>query len=99
LGCRKQWMGQLFVDGVMDVEWIASIPGMGVPTAMALSASVPYPSVFRSGRVPRQNFFGGKECLGRIPKMGDRYLRKLLAVRASSIIRRAGSNPSSMGSR
>jgi transposase len=84
---------------------LASIPGVGVLTATALSASVPDPSVFRSGRqfaaflglVPRQNSSGGKERLGRISKMGDRYLRKLLVVGATSVLRRAGSNPSLTG--
>lgn len=84
---------------------LASIPGVGILTATALSASVPDPSVFRSGRqfaaflglVPRQNSSGGKERLGRISKMGDRYLRKLLVVGATSVLRRAGSNPSATG--
>ena len=84
---------------------LASIPGVGILTATALSASVPDPSVFRSGRqfaaflglVPRQNSSGGKERLGRISKMGDRYLRKLLVVGATSVLRRAGSNPSVTG--
>lgn len=76
---------------------LATIPGVGIITATALSASVPDPSLFRSGRefsaflglVPRQNSSGGKDKLGRISKMGDRYLRKLLVVGATSVIRRA----------
>jgi transposase len=32
------------------------------------------------GLTPRQNSSGGKERLGRISKMGNRYLRKLLVV-------------------
>jgi transposase len=40
--------------------------------------------------VPRQNSSGGKDRLGRISKMGDRYLRKLLVVGgATSVVRRA----------
>jgi transposase len=39
--------------------------------------------------VPRQNSSGGKDRLGRISKMGDGYLRKLLVVGATSVIRRA----------
>lgn len=39
--------------------------------------------------MPRQNSSGGKERLGRISKMGDRYIRKLLVLRATSVIRRA----------
>jgi len=75
---------------------LATIPGIGIITATALSASVTDPSIFRSGRafaaflglVPRQNSSGGKDRRGRISKMGDRYLRKLLVVGATSVIRR-----------
>ena len=76
---------------------LASIPGVGVISATALAASVTDPGAFRSGRefsaslglVPRQNSSGGKDKLGRISKMGDRYLRKLLVVGATSVVRRA----------
>jgi transposase len=78
---------------------LATIPGVGVITATALAASVTEPQAFRSGRefsaslglVPRQNSSGGKDRLGRISKMGDRYLRKLLVVGATSVVRRARS--------
>jgi transposase len=84
---------------------LATIPGVGVITATALAASVTDPSLFRSGRefaaflglVPRQNSSGGKDRLGRISKMGDGYLRKLLVVGATSVIRRAGDNASATG--
>ena len=54
-------------------------------------------ALFRSGRefaaflglVPRQNSSGGKDKLGRISKKGDGYLRKLLVVGATSVIRRS----------
>jgi transposase len=76
---------------------LATIPGVGVISATALSASVADPALFRSGRefaaflglTPRQNSSGGKERLGRISRMGDGYLRKLLVVGATSVIRRA----------
>jgi transposase len=79
---------------------LATIPGVGIITATALSATVTDPTAFRSGRefaaflglVPRQNSSGGKERLGRVSKMGDRYLRKLLVVGATSVIRRARSS-------
>lgn len=78
---------------------LATIPGVGVITATAMAASISDPSLFRSGRefaaflglVPRQNSSGGKERLGRISKKGDGYLRKLLVVGATSVIRRARS--------
>lgn len=76
---------------------LAAIPGVGVISATALAASVTDPAAFRSGRefsaslglVPRQNSSGGKDKLGRISRMGDRYLRKLLVVGATSAVRRA----------
>jgi transposase len=76
---------------------LATIPGVGIISATALAASVTDPGQFRSGRefsaslglVPRQNSSGGKDKLGRISKMGDRYLRKLLVVGATSVVRRA----------
>ncbi|MBI1361213.1 MAG: IS110 family transposase [Alphaproteobacteria bacterium] len=84
---------------------LATIPGVGIITATALAASVPEPGLFRSGRefaaflglVPRQNSSGGKDRLGRISKMGDGYLRKLLVVGATSVIRRAAVNASATG--
>jgi transposase len=84
---------------------LATIPGVGIITATALAASVTDPSLFRSGRefaaflglVPRQNSSGGKDRLGRISKMGDGYLRKLLVVGATSVIRRAATNTSATG--
>ena len=76
---------------------LETIPGVGIITATALAASVPDPSVFRSGRqfaawlglVPRQNSSGGKERLGRVSKMGNGYLRRLLVVGATSVTQRA----------
>ncbi len=76
---------------------LATIPGIGPITASAIAATVPDPAQFRSGRqfaawiglVPRQNSSGGKERLGRISKQGDRYLRRLLVVGATAVIRHA----------
>jgi transposase len=84
---------------------LETIPGVGIITATALAASVPDPGVFKSGRqfaaflglVPRQNSSGGKDRLGRISKMGNGYLRKLMVVGATSVIRRAKNNDSSTG--
>jgi transposase len=85
---------------------LATIPGIGIITATALSAAVTDPALFRSGRefaaflglVPRQNSSGGKDRLGRISKMGDGYLRKLLVVGATSVIRRARTSTSASAS-
>lgn len=73
---------------------LETIPGVGIITATALAASVPDPSVFKSGRqfaawlglVPRQNSSGGKERLGYVSKMGNGYLRRLLVVGTTSVI-------------
>ena len=67
---------------------LMTIPGVGPVTASAIVATVQDASAFASGRefaaflglTPRQNSTGGKTRLGRITKMGDRYLRKLLVV-------------------
>jgi transposase len=74
---------------------LESIPGIGFITATAIASTVTHASQFRSGRqfaawlglVPRQNSSGGKDRLGRISKMGDRYLRRLLVIGATALIR------------
>jgi len=76
---------------------LMTIPGIGPVGATALAASVTDPHQFRSGRqfaawlglTPLQKSSGGKERLGRISKMGDKYLRKLLIVGMTSLVRRA----------
>ena len=81
---------------------LETIPGVGILTATAIAATVTDPSHFRSGRefaawlglVPRQNSSGGKKRLGRISKMGDGYLRSLLFVGATAVIRFARRRPS-----
>ena len=70
-------------------------------SATALAASVTDPHQFRSGRqfaawlglTPLQKSSGGKERLGRISKMGDKYLRKLLIVGMTALVRRAKYSP------
>lgn len=82
---------------------LATIPGIGPITASALAATIADPAMFRSGRefaaflglVPRQSSSGGKERLGRISKMGDRYLRTLLVVGATAVLRYAKTGGSS----
>jgi transposase len=73
---------------------LMTIPGIGPITASAIVATVRDMSGFSSGRefaaflglTPRQHSSGGKERLGRITKMGDRYLRKLLVVGACAVL-------------
>ena len=86
---------------------LATIPGVGVIAATALAASVSEPERFRSGRqfaaslglTPLQQSSGGKEKMGRISKMGDRYLRRLLVVGMTSLVRRARTAPGSVDER
>jgi transposase len=78
-------------------QCLETIPGVGFITATAIAATVTDPSQFRSGRefaawlglTPRQTSSGGKERLGRISKMGDGYLRTLLVVGATAVMRYA----------
>src|SRR6202162_3805162 len=80
---------------------LATIPGVGTICATAFAASVTDPHQFRSGRqfaawlglTPLQHSSGGKERLGRISKMGDKYLRRILVVGMTSLVRRAKYKP------
>jgi transposase len=74
---------------------LMTIPGIGPICATAIEALAPPAPTFRKGRdfaawvglVPSQNSSGGKERLGRISKMGQRDLRRLLVIGASSVVR------------
>lgn len=76
---------------------LAQVPGIGPITATALVATLGDARAFRSGRhlaawlglTPRQNGTGGKIQLGPISKGGDRYLRTLLVLGATSVLRSA----------
>lgn len=80
---------------------LATIPGIGPVGASALAATVVDPHQFSSGRqfaawiglTPLQKSSGGKERLGRISKMGDQYIRKILVVGMTAIVRYARSKP------
>jgi transposase len=82
---------------------LAQVPGIGPITASAIVATVPDASIFRSGRqfaawlglTPKAHSSGGKEKLGAISKQGDSYLRRLLVVGATSVIRVARKETSS----
>ena len=76
---------------------LATIPGIGPITAAAVVATVTDPSQFRSARqfaawiglVLKQNSSSGKERQSGISKQGDRYLRRLLVLGATAVIRHA----------
>ncbi|WP_376100746.1 IS110 family transposase (plasmid) [Roseomonas sp. CCTCC AB2023176] len=74
---------------------LAAVPGIGPITASAIVATVGDVSNFASARhfaawiglVPKQNSTGGKPRQGGISKAGDRYLRRLLVLGATAVIR------------
>lgn len=76
---------------------LATIPGVGPIIASAIAASVPDAKLFRSGRhfaawlglTPKQNASALKDRRGAVSKMGNRYLRTLLVLGATSMVRRA----------
>lgn len=80
---------------------LETIPGVGVITATAIDAFVPDAGNFRSARqfaawvglVPRLSGTGGKTQLGRISKAGNRYLRRLLSLGATSLVHYARRSP------
>jgi transposase len=77
---------------------LTAIPGLGIVTATAMAATVTDPEQFRSGRqfaawlglTPQQHSTGG------ISKQGDRYLRRLLVVGATAVIRHTKDKPTPM---
>jgi transposase len=76
---------------------LMTIPGVGPVIATALEALAPPAETFSRGRdfaawmglTPRQWSTGGKPRRGRISKMGQRDLRRLLIIGASAVVRRA----------
>ena len=74
---------------------LAEVPGIGPIIASTLVASIDSPRQFRSGRdfaawiglTPRQHSTGGKARLGGISKQGNRRLRQLLVLGATSLIK------------
>jgi len=82
-----------------------AIPGVGPITASLVVATVSDWSVFKTGRdfaawaglVPRQNGTGGKVRLGKITKAGNKQIRKLLVIGATSMVHRAEHWDSALG--
>jgi transposase len=73
---------------------LQTMPGIGPITASVLAATLPDVSAFRSARdlsawlglTPKPHSSGGKERLGTISKMGNRYVRRLLYLGAMGVI-------------
>jgi transposase len=84
---------------------LATIPGIGPITASLIAATVVDISLFKTARqfaawlglVPRQNSTGGKTRLGRITKAGNREIRKLLVLGATSMLGHAEGWHSAVG--
>jgi len=74
---------------------LATIPGVGPITASAVVATVGSVDGFRSGRhfaaflglTPKEYSTGGKQRLGKISKQGDVYIRRLLILGGTSLVR------------
>jgi transposase len=80
-----------------DARRLISIPGVGPIIAATVKAVVPDPAGFRSGRdfaawiglTPSSHSSGGKDRLGAISKRGNKLLRTLLIVGATSVLKQA----------
>lgn len=76
---------------------LMTIPGIGPIAATAIVALAPQATTFRKGRdfaawlglAPLQHSTGGKQKLGRISKMGERTIRRLLIIGGSAVVRQA----------
>jgi len=74
---------------------LQTMPGVGPITAMAIEVFAPPMEHFRCGRdfaawlglVPRQHSSAGKPRLGKVSKMGQRDIRRLLIVGAMAVVR------------
>ena len=74
---------------------LAAVPGIGIVAATAIVATIDDPQWFRSrrqfaawlGLVPKPYSSNNKVRLGGISKQGNRYLRWLLVVGATAVIR------------
>lgn len=74
---------------------LATAPGIGLITATALASLTPDAATFKNGRhfaawlgiTPRRDSTGGKTRLLGISQAGDGYLRRLLVIGATSVLR------------
>jgi transposase len=83
------------------VALLQTIPGVGPITASAIVATIGSGKQFNNGRefaawlglTPINKSSGGKERLGRISKMGDQYIRRLLYLGMVSRVRQIARTP------
>lgn len=101
---RVLWYGRKLTQAAKFEPRIAllqTIPGIGPITASAIVATIGSAEQFRCGRdfaawlglTPLNRSTGGKERLGRISKMGDRYIRNLMVVGMTSRIKQIKTAP------
>jgi transposase len=82
---------------------LQTVPGVGPITSSVLAATLPDVSNFRAARdlaawlglTPKPHSSGGKERLGKISKMGNRYIRRLLYLGAMATITARRRKPAS----
>jgi transposase len=80
---------------------LKTAPGVGPLSAHATLATMPDPSLFKSGRdfaawlglTPRLTGTGGKTRTGRITKQGNQPLRRLLVLGATAWLRQVRARP------
>jgi len=85
---------------------LMTIPGIGPITATAIAALAPPAETFARGRdfsawlgiTPLQKSTGGKQRLGKISKMGERTIRRLLIIGSSAVVRQASRHGAPKGS-
>ncbi|KMW57118.1 Mobile element protein [Candidatus Rhodobacter oscarellae] len=104
LHLRILWYDKrILLEGRRDpkVMLLRTIPGVGPVTASAIVATAGDGHQFRNGRefaawlglTPINRSSGGKERLGRISKMGDRCLRRLLVTGMTARLNQMKVNP------
>lgn len=94
---------QIFREARKDerVRLLETIPGIGPVNASAIVATIGSGEQFKNGRdfaawiglTPLNKSSGGKESLGRISKMGNPYLRKLLVTGMTARVSAAKAYP------
>jgi len=104
LHARVLWYGRKLTQASQSEPRIAllqTIPGIGPITASAIVATIGSAGQFRCGRdfaawlglTPINRSTGGKERLGRISKMGDRYIRRLMVIGMTSRMKQIKAAP------
>ena len=104
LDARIRWYGDRLKQVAKEdarVRLLWSIPSVDAVTPSATIANIGDGHRFSNDRefaallglAPANKSSGGKEKLGRVTKMGDQYLRSLLVVGMTSLVRQTKSYP------